>query len=580
MSRPLQTTLLWTLAAVAVVGAVGGGAWWLGMNQGMAMMAAPEAVGQAPQDPGQWSIPQGEEATRRHIRDGIQAGDTDPVTGRKVLNYHDPMVPGKNFDAPAKSPFMDMMLVPRYAGEAGVDTGTLSVSPRIQQNLGLRTALVTEGVLTTEVSATGAVVWNERDQVLLQARATGFVEKLHVRAVLDRVAKGAPVAELYVPSWIAAQEEYLAVARMQGADLEPLRQAARQRMLLAGMSEAQVRSVVGRGQLQPRFTVYAPMSGTVTELMLREGATVMAGATLLRVQGTDTVWAEGEVPESQAALLKVGTRVQATSPAAPGETFEGEVQALLPEVNTATRTLKARMVLRNAQGRLVPGMLVQMRFVRPASQPVLLVPSDAVIRTGRRSVVMVVEGAGRFRPVEVQTGQEAGGQTEIVAGLQSGQAVVLSGNFLIDSEASLRGMEARLNGGVTGAQMPDMPSMSPMSSEPETVPTAAPNVAPVPNTASVSVPGATSVAAPPPEAPRYTTDAVVHAVEGDTVSLTHPPIPALKWPQMQMDFGLPPPEQLPRGLGAGSQVRIEFRMRDGEVPQITRIEVVAPEPAQ
>ena len=580
MSRPAQTTLLWTLAAVVVVGALGGGAWWLGMNQGMAMMAAPEAVGQAPQDPGQWSIPQGEEATRRHIRDGIQAGDTDPVTGRKVLNYHDPMVPGKNFDAPAKSPFMDMMLVPRYAGEAGADTGTLSVSPRIQQNLGLRTVLVTEGVLTSEVSATGAVVWNERDQVLLQARATGFVEKLHVRAVLDRVAKGAPVAELYVPSWIAAQEEYLAVARMQGADLETLRQAARQRMLLAGMSEAQVRSVVSRGHLQQHFTVYAPMSGTVTELMLREGATVMAGATLLRVQGTDTVWAEGEVPESQAALLKVGTRVQATSPAAPGETFEGEVQALLPEVNTATRTLKARMVLRNAQGRLVPGMLVQMRFVRPASQPVLLVPSDAVIRTGRRSVVMVMEDAGRFRPVEVQTGQEARGETEIVAGLQSGQAVVLSGNFLIDSEASLRGMEARLNRGVTGAQMPDMPSMSPMSSEPETVPTAAPNVAPVPNSASVSAPDATPVAAPPPEAPRYTTDAVVHAVEGATVSLTHPPIPALKWPQMQMDFGLPPPEQLPRGLGAGSQVRIEFRMRDGEVPQITRIEVVAPGPAQ
>ncbi|QCB46578.1 efflux RND transporter periplasmic adaptor subunit [Hydrogenophaga sp. PAMC20947] len=571
MSRPLHKTLLWAMAAVVVVSAVGGGAWWLGMNQGMAMMAAPEAVGQAPQDPSQWSIPQGEEATRRHIRDGIQAGDTDPATGRTVLNYHDPMVPGKNFDAPAKSPFMDMMLVPRYAGEAGADTGTLSVSPRIQQNLGLRTALVTEGVLTTEVSATGAVVWNERDQVLLQARATGFVEKLHVRAVLDRVAKGAPVAELYVPSWIAAQEEYLAVARMQGADLEPLRQAARQRMLLAGMSEAQVQSVVSRGQLQPRFTVYAPMAGTVTELMLREGATVMAGATLLRVQGTDTVWAEGEVPESQAALLKVGIRVQATSPAAPGETFEGEVQALLPEVNTVTRTLKARMVLRNAQGRLVPGMLVQMRFVRPASQPVLLVPSDAVIRTGRRSVVMVLEDAGRFRPVEVRAGQEAGGQIEIVAGLQTGQTVVLSGNFLIDSEASLRGMEARLNGGEASGQMP-----AAIPSKPETALAAAP----AQRAASVAAPVPSPAAAPLPAAPRYTTDAVVNAVAGDTVSLTHPPIPALKWPQMQMDFGLPPPEQLPRGLGAGSQVRIEFRMRDGDVPQITRIDVVAPGSAQ
>jgi Cu(I)/Ag(I) efflux system membrane fusion protein len=533
MSSPtFRKTALYGTALLVVAG-MGAGAWWLGMSQGMSMMAAPEAVAQASDDPSQWTIPQGEEATRRHIRDGIKAGALDPVTGRAVLNYHDPMVPGKNFDSPAKSPFMDMMLVPRYAGAEGADTGTLTVSPRIQQNLGLRTAVVTQGALTSEISATGSVVWNERDQVLVQARATGFVEKLFVRAELDRVAKGAPVAEIYVPAWIAAQEEYLALTRMQGADLAPLRDAARQRMQLAGMNAAQVEAVVKSGQLLPRFTLRSPIAGTVTELMLREGATVMSGQTLMRVQGTATVWAEGEVPESQAAFLKPGAAVTASSPVSPGELFEGKVQALLPEVNTATRTIKARMELRNPSGRLVPGMLVQMRFTRPSAQDTLLVPSDAVIHTGRRSVVMLAEDGGRFRPVDVKTGQESGGQTEVVSGLQAGQAVVRSGNFLIDSEASLRGLEAKLNQ--------------------------------EPASAAAMV---------------YSTGAVIDELAGNTVTLTHPPIPALKWPQMQMDFLLPARGQQPRSMAAGDRVEIEFRMQEGDMPQITRIQVVAPEPAK
>jgi len=533
MTWTFQKKAVVATLAIITVGAIGAGAWWLGMTQGMAMMAAPTAVAQAWSDPGQWSIPQGEEATRRHIRDGIKAGDMDPVTGRAVLNYHDPMVPGKNFDAPAKSPFMDMMLVPRYAGSDAADNSSVTVSPRIQQNLGLRTAVVTEGALASEVNAIGAVVWNERDQVLLQARATGFVEKLYVRAQLDRVAKGAPVAEIYVPDWIAAQEEYLALNRMQGNDLAPLRDAARQRMQLAGMNSAQVDAVVKSGQLQPRFTLRSPIAGNVTELMLREGATVMSGATLMRVQGTATVWAEGEVPESQAALIQPGAAVIATSAMAPGDTIEGRVQMLLPQINTSTRTIKARMELQNPGGRLVPGMLVQMRFPQSAAKNTLLVPSDAVIHTGRRSVVMLAEEGGRFRPVEVKTGQESGGQTEIVTGLKAGQTVVRSGNFLIDSEASLRGLESKLN----------------------PAPTA-------------------------PTATTYRTGAVIDELTSDTVTLTHPPIPELKWPEMQMDFQLPARDQQPRSLAKGDQVQIEFRMQDGDVPQITRIQVVAPEPAK
>lgn len=443
-----------TFAAALALAAVGGGAWWIGMSQGMAMTAAPEAVSAATADPSQWTIPQGEEATRRHIRDGLKAGDVDPVTGLRIQNYHDPMVPGKNFDAPGKSPFMDMLLVPRYAGAGGAaDAGGVTVSPRVQQNLGLRTVEVTEGRLDSSVSVVGSVAWNERDQVLVSARSMAFVERLHVRATQDRVAKGAPLADIYVPSWVAAQEEYLAVARMADQDpqLVPLRESAAQRMRQAGMSPAQIERVVRDGSLQPRFTLSAPLGGVVTELMVSEGATVMPGMTLMRLQGTGSVWAEGQVPESQAAQLQPGTQVSATSPAAPGQTFTGRLQALLPSVDPATRTVKARLELANPQGRLVPGMFVQMRFANLSDKKLLLLPSDAVIHTGRRSVVMLAEGDGRFSPVEVRTGREAGDQTEIVQGLQLGQKVVRSGQFLIDSEASLNGLLARLSPPADGA---------------------------------------------------------------------------------------------------------------------------------
>ena len=448
-------TLLIGLVAAGALGAAGYGLYATGMNRGMNLgmniASAPASAGgsEAPAAAGPTqavpqSIAQGEEATRRHIAAGIKAGEVDPATGKRILYYHDPMVPGNKFDKPAKSPFMDMMLVPVYGGDPA-DEGKVTVSPRIQQNLGVRTAQVAEGTLSPQVAAVGSIAWNERDQVIVQARATGFVERLHVRATLDRVAKGQPLAELYVPEWIAAQEEFLSVRRMQGTDLAALVDGARQRMRQAGMSEAQIALIDSTGRTQPRITLVAPIGGVVTELMAREGMTVMAGATLFRINGTGTVWANAEVPESQAALLRPGAKVQARSPALPGTTFDGKVQALLPEVNPTTRTLKARLELANANGALVPGMFVQMQFMDMRAEKALLIPTEAVIQTGKRTVVMLSEDNSRFRPVDVEIGIESGGQTEIKRGLQAGQRVVVSSQFLIDSEASLKGVEARLN---------------------------------------------------------------------------------------------------------------------------------------
>jgi Cu(I)/Ag(I) efflux system membrane fusion protein len=439
------------LMAAGVLCAAGYGLYATGMQRGMGMASVPAAAGKSdaattsastqvmPQ-----SIDQGQDATRRHIAAGIKAGDIDPATGRQVLYYHDPMVPGNRFDKPAKSPFMDMMLVPVYGGEPA-DQGKVAVSARMQQSLGLRTATVSEGLLTPELTAVGSIAFNERDQAVLQARATGYVERLFVRATLDRVAKDQALAELHVPEWLAAQEEFLSLRRMQGTDLSALVDAARQRMLLTGMGEAQAALVESSGKVQPRFTLRAPIAGVVTELALREGMTVLAGATLLRISGLATVWANAELPESQSALLRPGARVRASSPGLPGVVFNGSVQAILPEVNPVTRTLKARVELSNPGARLVPGMFVSMLFTDPRAAKTLLVPTEANIHTGRRSVVMLAEDNGRFRPVEVETGIESGGQTEIRRGLRAGQQVVVSAQFLIDSEASLRGLEARLN---------------------------------------------------------------------------------------------------------------------------------------
>ena len=394
-----------------------------------------------------------------------KAGDAKPATaedGRRVLYWHDPMVPGQRFDKPGKSPFMDMQLVPVYA-EAGGDRGDqggVAVSARVQQSLGVRTGEVVEGALNTQVAAVGSIAFNERDQVAVQARAAGFVERLYVRATLDAVTKGQVLAELYVPDWVAAQEEFLAVRGMQTGDFASpvgsagsstpaspagsLLDAARQRMRLAGMNDAQIARVETEGRVQARLTVVAPAGGVVTELAVREGMTVGMGAPLFRIGGLGTVWANAEVPESQAAVLRKGAKVEASSPALPGTLFKGTVQAILPEVNPVTRTLKARVELANTGGRLVPGMFITMRFTDMRAARSLLVPSEAVIQTGQRAVVILAEANGRFRPVDVETGGESGGQTEVKRGLTVGQRVVISSQFLIDSEASLRGVLARM----------------------------------------------------------------------------------------------------------------------------------------
>jgi len=465
-------------AAVLGAAAIGYGGYWLGTRQG----GSP----------------------------AIAAGPAKK-TEKKVLYYHDPMVPGPRFDKPGRSPFMAMDLVPMYAdeNEQRAPAAGVAIPATMQQNLGLRTAEVMKGNFASALQAVGNVAFDERALVQLQARSAGFVEKVFVRAPLEPVRAGQPLLQLYSPDWIAVQEDYLAVRAMPaGAASEGLAEAAVQRMRLAGMNDAQVAAIVRSGKVNARLTVAAPVSGVVTTLSVREGMTVAAGAPLFDINGLAAVWINAEVPESAAAAVRPGAAAQVSSPAFPGEHFDGKVEALLPQVDAATRTLKARIVVANPQKKLAPGMFATIALGAGRQDDMLSVPSEAVIQTGSRAVVIVVREPGRFESVDVVTGRQLNGQTEILKGLEAGQKIVASGQFLIDSEASLRGTLSRV------------------------APPAAMNEPAAPAT--------------------HHAHGKIERIGKDEITLSHGPIPSLKWGPMTMGFI--PPEKLPADLKVGDTV--------------------------
>ncbi len=367
-----------------------------------------------------------------------------PAGERKPLYYHDPMFPQQKFDKPGKSPFMDMQLVPVYGDEKqGADSG-VTVSARAQQNLGMRTVQAGIVEFKQEMPAVGSVQADERRIARVEVRTAGWVERLHVRAANDPVRAGQVLAEIYSPELLAAQEEYLLGRRMAQANAadEPLARAGRRRLELLGLLEAEIRRLEQSSTASRRVPVVAPISGIVSELGVREGAMVQPGAPAFVLTDLSSVWIQVEVPEMQGASLKQGLRAEATVPTLPGRTFEGRLDYVYPELNPQTRTLKARIALANPRLELKPGMFANVSLISVARK-VLAVPSEALIYTGTRTVVVVMDGE-RFRAATVKAGAEMDGRTEILAGLKPGERVVVSGQFLIDSEASLKSTLDRL----------------------------------------------------------------------------------------------------------------------------------------
>ncbi|OZA29234.1 MAG: efflux transporter periplasmic adaptor subunit [Hydrogenophilales bacterium 17-61-9] len=465
---------LFVVAALLAAG-VAGGLWWAGRH--------------APAD----------------TRADVSAQD-----GRAVLYWYDPMVPTQKFDKPGKSPFMDMDLVPKYADEGG-DASTVKIDPGVAQNLGVRLATVTRTTVGTAVQATGIVDFNARDVAIVQARSGGFVERVAGLAPNDVIQSGALIAELLVPEWAAVQQEYLALKALGDTTLEG---AARERMRLSGMPESLIREVAKTGKVRNRIAVTAPRGGVIQSLDVRAGMTVMAGQTLAQINGIGSVWLDVAVPESQAGSVRVGQTAEAAFAAFPGKPVSGRVTALLPTLNGEARALRVRVELPNPDGRLRPGLTAQVSLEGAGGESALRVPTEAVIRSGRRALVIVAEAEGRYRPVEVVLGPESGQDIVILSGLDEGQQVVASGQFLIDSEASLQGIVAR---------------------------------------------GAGETAAAP--AALHEADGVIDEISAGYVTLTHGPFKTLAMPGMTMEFPLARPE-LAKDLKAGDRVRVGARETD------------------
>jgi Cu(I)/Ag(I) efflux system membrane fusion protein len=359
---------------------------------------------------------------------------------RSVLYWYDPMVPDQHFGKPGKSP-MGMDMVPRYAesGAPGGESPGVRISPAAEQNLGVRLATVRRGDLAASLDAVGVIDFNQRDVAIIQARSAGFVQRVYARAPGDVVRAGAPIADLLIPAWGGAQGEFLAVKR---AGDPVLTAAARQRLRLLGMPNALISTVERGGRPRAIFSISTPIAGAIQTLDVRQGMSVNAGQTLAQISGLSTVWLNAAAPEAQAGLVRVGELARVDLAAFPGESFSGRVTAILPTAQAESRTLTVRVELANRGGRLRPGMFAT-AHLGGESRPALLAPSEAIIQTGKRNLVMLAEADGRYRPVDVEIGRQAGNETEILAGLSEGQKVVASGQFLLDSEASLAGIQAR-----------------------------------------------------------------------------------------------------------------------------------------
>ena len=445
-------------------------------------------------------------------------------SGRRILYWYDPMLPNERYPGPGKSS-MGMELIPKYADEG--TQGGVTVSPAVTQNLGIRMAKVETRDIAPVVRAVGRIDFDQRLLSEVQTLTPGFVERLSVRAEGESVGAGRVVAQVYSPDLLAAQNEYRALLTSKGAASASLRSAARSRLRLLGLPEGSVRRLERGGAPQRTYPVVSRAGGVVTTIGARPGAQVGLGQSIVTVQGLGQVLVIADVPEASMGDVHVGQSAEIAFPAYSGEIRRGVVDYIFPSLKTQSRTAQVRITLPNPGARLKSGMFANVTLQGTGGMAVV-VPSEAVIDTGRRQVVIVKRG-GSFVPQEIRTGRDYDQWTEIAAGLRPGEDVVASGQFLIDSEASLSGFMSRLE--------------------------------------------TTKMPAPKQAMGR----GIVQAVDGERgfVTISHEPIADLGWPSMNMTFRVRQPGLL-RGLKRG--LRVDFAVNakpEGDQYVIERIRAEA-----
>ena len=319
-------------------------------------------------------------------------------------------------------------------------------SDQIRQ-FGITFGTVDQRTLENAVRTVGTVTVDETRLAQVAPKFGGFVERLHVERTGQPVRRGQPLMDVYSPELLAAQQELLVARNLQrtmgesampGAPSTPtdLMAAARRRLALAGVSEARIEQVLRSGEPQRALTLFSPASGVVTEKNVIQGQSIQAGQTLYTIANLDEVWLEAELRGPDAAGVRVGSAASIEVEGLAGRTFTGRVEYIYPTVDTASRTVTARVAVGNFDGLLKPGTYATVRFSTP-TRSALTVPTSAVVRTGERAVVFVDMGGGQLMPHEVELGRVAGDYTEVRTGVEPGQRVVTSAHFLLDSESNL-----------------------------------------------------------------------------------------------------------------------------------------------
>jgi Cu(I)/Ag(I) efflux system membrane fusion protein len=302
------------------------------------------------------------------------------------------------------------------------------------QTMGVRTAPAEVTAFTLTVRAFGTVETNERLETVSASRLEGWIQDLRVRAVGDVVAKGELLYRIYSPALLTAQKDYL--LNLDKGDERRLA-AVEQRLRSLGMQASVIRQLAASGQAIESVPVFAESGGTVSALSVREGDYVKPGDPLLRLQSYAEVWVIAQIAEQDLPLLRGDLRVKLAFPSAPDAADEGHVDYIYPTIDPATRTGQVRIVVDNERGSLRPGAYADVS-IDLGGEPRLSVPTEALLRDSRGAHVIVALGEGRFAGQAVQTGTSAAGRTEILAGLEAGQSVVTSAQFLLDSEVNLR----------------------------------------------------------------------------------------------------------------------------------------------
>ncbi|QUM74836.1 efflux RND transporter periplasmic adaptor subunit [Moritella sp. 24] len=364
----------------------------------------------------------------------VYAEEARSTATQEPLYWVAPMDANYRRDKPGQSP-MGMDLVPVYEDAATEsDAGLVTISPRVENNLGVRTQAVQYRPFSNEINTVGMLEFNQDSLWQINSRVSGWVDELYINNTGEFVQQGQALLTLYSPELIKAQEELLNSLRIGN---KTLISSAAQRLSALGINQTQIDQIIKRKKTIQNVTISAPESGYITKLAIQEGAYITPATQIVEAGLLSEIWLQAEIFESQAGLVAVGDNAQIQIASFPGQTWVGNIDYIYPELNATTRTLKVRVKIANADEKLKPNMFATVTFSNQQQHDSIQIPREAVIRSGTFDRVVLAKGNGQYQSIKITLGKESAGYVEILVGLNEGDNVVTSAQFLLDSESSL-----------------------------------------------------------------------------------------------------------------------------------------------